>query len=183
MKRKEFLKSACTAGICSCAGLSFFPGRNLFAMSDDDKKGFDRRLDFIHKRFARLIEDMDSSIDEKTKAKILENLGRTCATENKEYYLKYKNNPEGFLEDVKQKWAERTEYNKETKIIKVIGKKQESCFCPLVDKSMTPKDFCNCSIGFNKEVFETILEKPVDIKIEESILHGGERCSFKINIL
>jgi predicted hydrocarbon binding protein len=109
-------------------------------------------------------------------------MGRTCAKENADEFLKFKDNPEGFLEDMKQKWAERTEYDKGTKTIRVIGRKQETCFCPFVDKSMTPKEFCNCSIGFNKEAFETILGKPVDVKIEESILRGGERCSFVINV-
>jgi predicted ArsR family transcriptional regulator len=115
--------------------------------------------------------------------KILENLGRACAKEHAASFEKFKGDPESFLGDLKKNWAERTEYDKKTKTMKVIGKKQESCFCPFVDKSMTPKDFCNCSIGFNKESFETVLGQPVDVIIEESILRGGERCSFVINLL
>jgi predicted hydrocarbon binding protein len=182
MKRKEFLKSACTLGMCSCAGASFLSGETFIASSDDTKKEADWRLGFIQKRFAKMIVGMDSTIDQETKTKILENLGRACAKENAASFVKFKGDPESFLEDMKQQWAERTEYDKNTKTMKIIGKKQESCFCPFVDKSMTPKDFCNCSIGFNKEAFETILGKPVDVKIEESILRGGERCSFTITM-
>jgi hypothetical protein len=182
MKRKDFIKSACTAGMCSCAGLSLLSA-NLFAMSDDAKKESDWRLGFMQKRFAKLIEGMNSSIDQETKTKILEGMGRTCAKAQTDSFMKFKDDPEGLLDHMKKAWAERTEYDKKTKTMKVIGRKEESCFCPFVDKSITPKDFCNCSIGFNKEAFEMVLGKPVDVKVEESILRGGERCSFVINIL
>jgi predicted hydrocarbon binding protein len=182
MERKEFLQSACTLGMCSCAGVSFLSGGTLPASFDDTKKESDWRLGFIQKRFAKMIGGMDSTIDQETKTKILENVGRTCAKENAASFAKFKGDPESFLEDMKRQWAERTEYDKYTKTMKIIGKKQESCFCPFVDKSMTPKDFCNCSIGFNKEAFETIMGQPVDVKVEESILRGGERCSFTITM-
>jgi predicted ArsR family transcriptional regulator len=182
MKRNEFLKSACTAGMCSCVGLTMLSGDSLVALSDDTKKESDWRLGFIRKRFAKLIEGLDSSLDEKTKVHILENLGRTCANENRDSFAKFKNNPEGFLENIQRQYAERTEYNKEAKTIRIVGRKQESCFCPFVDKAIMPKDFCNCTIGFNKESFETVLGKPVDVKIEESVLRGGERCTFLITI-
>jgi predicted ArsR family transcriptional regulator len=156
-------------------------GGVLLAENDDTKNKPDWRYGFIHKRFAKLIENMNSTIDQETRTKLLEGVGRTCAKENAESFKKYKGDLEGFLDEMKRQWAERTEHDIKTKTIKVIGKKQESCFCPFVDKSMTPKEFCNCSIGFNKEMFETIMGKPVDVKIDESILRGGERCRFIIS--
>jgi hypothetical protein len=41
MKRNDFLKSACTAGMCSCAGLTMLSGGSLVAVSDDTKKESD----------------------------------------------------------------------------------------------------------------------------------------------
>jgi predicted ArsR family transcriptional regulator len=181
MERKDFIKSACTLGMCSCAGLSLLSSGTL-AASDDAKNEADNRIAFVQKRFAKMIEGMNSSIDEETKTKILEGVGRTCANEYKESFINFKDNLEGFLDNMKKIWAEQTEYDKKTKTIKVIGKKQKSCLCPFVNNSMTPKDFCNCSIGFNKESFETVLGQPVDVKIEESILRGAERCSFTITM-
>ena len=81
---------------------------------------------------------------------------------------------------MKKNWAENVEYNKGKKSIRVVGKKAENCYCPLVDKSITPKDFCNCSMGWAKQTYETVFEKPVKVTIEESILFGGERCSHLI---
>jgi predicted ArsR family transcriptional regulator len=181
MKRNEFLKSACSLGMCSCAGISLLSA-GTFTVSEDAKKESDWRIEFIQKRFAKMMAGMDSIIDQETKVKILENLGRSCAKEFAESYEKFKGDPELFLSNLEKTWAERTEYDKKAKTIKVIGKKRESCGCPFVNKSMTPKDFCNCSIGFNKESFETVLGNPVDVKVEESILRGGEKCTFLITM-
>jgi len=182
MERKDFLKSACTIGMCSCAGVSLLSTGTLTAFSEIKEKESDWRIGFIQKRFAKMIAGMDSTLDQETKVRILENLGRACAKEHAASFEKFKGNPESFLADLKNSWAERTEYNKNTKTMKVVGKKQESCFCPFVDASITPKDFCNCSLGFNKESFETVLGQPVDVCIDESILRGGNRCSFTITL-
>jgi predicted ArsR family transcriptional regulator len=184
MKRKEFLSSACTLGMCSCAGFSFLPISTLTADSTGtQKKESDWRLEFIHKRFAKLIESLNTEVDQEVKKKIIEDMGRACAREYADLFKKYKDNPEGYLDEIKRRWAENTEYNKETKTIRIIGKKTESCGCPFVNGSLTPKNFCSCSNGYNKEVFETILGKTVDIKIEESILGGGQRCIHLIKVV
>ena len=181
MKRNEFLSSACTLGLCSCAGLSVVSGNTLSAGDDDSKKKeTDWRIGFMQKRFAGLIQSLGSNVDEQTRIKILESIGRTCAKENAEALKKYKDNPEGFLADIKEKWAENTEIDSKEKKIRIIGKKEPACFCPFVDQSLTPKHFCQCSLGNMKETFESILGKPVDATIEESILRGGERCTFVI---
>ena len=70
--------------------------------------------------------------------------------------------------------------NKNKKIIKIHDKKRETCFCPFVNHKFTSIDFCNCSIGWQKETYESILGKPVEVNIEESVLRGGKRCSFTI---
>jgi predicted hydrocarbon binding protein len=181
MKRKEFIASACTLGICSCAVLS---GGTLLSASSavaDEKE--DWRLGFMRTRFAKLIGILDSTVDGETKKKILENMGRACARENLAFYEKFKNDPEGYLNEVKQKWAERTEYDKEAQTIRIVGKKTEKCFCPFVDQSITPKDFCYCSSGYIKETLETVLGRPVEAVIEESKLRGGERCTHSATVI
>jgi predicted ArsR family transcriptional regulator len=181
MKRNQFLSSACTLGLCSCAGLSTVSSNTLLAGDDDSKKkATDWRIGFMQKRFAGLIQVLDSNVDEQTRIKILESIGRTCAKENAEALKKYKDNPEAYLKDIKEKWAENTEFDPQEKKIRVIGKKEPACFCPFVDKALTPKHFCQCSLGNMKETFETILGTPVEATIEESILYGGERCTFAI---
>ena len=183
MKRKEFLSSACKVGLCSCAGLSFLSGNVLFAQSESEgEKELKSKIGFMQRRFAKFLELLDNSVDNKTKEGIIQSLGRECAKESKEFYIKHKNNPEALLKEMEKFWAESSEYDKENNTIKIIGRPIEKCGCNLVDNSITPKDFCNCSKGWSMEAFSEILGKPVDVEILESVLMGGTRCSFAIKI-
>jgi len=51
---------------------------------------------------------------------------------------------------------------------KVPGKKNKSA------------SFCNCSRGWLMEIFETVLEEPVTVEMEDSIMKGGEQCRFSV---
>jgi hypothetical protein len=180
MERKDFLKSACTLGICSCACVSILSGTALASV--EEKKEQDWRIGFMQKRFAKLLEGINTSVPQETKMKILEDVGHTCALEYAESFTKFKGNPDAYLEELKKDFAENVTHDKNSKTIKIIGKKQDKCGCPFVNKSITPKDFCSCSIGYFKESMSTVLGQPVDVKIEESVLRGGERCNFTITV-
>ena len=183
MNRKEFLKSACKVGLCSCAGIVIFTGTNESQNQEDNKvKQLQGNLDFMHKRFARLIEILDVNLQEEKKNKILMELGSACAKENENYLIQYENNLGGFLDDIQKRWIERVEYKENGTVIKLTGKKTEKCGCPFVKAELTPVEFCNCSKGWQREAFETIIKKPVEVKIVESVLRGGERCSFEIKV-
>ena len=178
MKRNEFIRKACSAGMCSCAGFSLLSAGSSGEKTSDAEKKLKQTMEFIQKRFARLMQGMNLSVSGETRKKILEDVGRSCAGAYRDSFIKFKNDPEGFLNFIKKDWAERTEYDKTAKTMRIIGHKTERCVCPFVEKSITPKEFCDCSIGFNKEALEIVFGKPVDVKIEESVLRGGERCTF-----
>jgi predicted hydrocarbon binding protein len=42
---------------------------------------------------------------------------------------------------------------------------------------------CNCSLGWQKHTWETLLQKKVKVELTESVLRGGKRCVFKIHIV
>ena len=65
--------------------------------------------------------------------------------------------------------------------VRVAGK-PGPCACPLTKAGRTPADFCRCSIGWNEAAFSTVVGKPVRIELEESVLRGDPRCSFRITI-
>ncbi len=52
-------------------------------------------------------------------------------------------------------WGTDFQWNKEKGIVTVSVAEGE-CSCPLVDNKRTPAFFCNCSVGYQKEAFETI---------------------------
>ena len=59
----------------------------------------------------------------------------------------------------------------------------EKCYCPLVkdyDQKLLPS-FCNCSRGWIKELFESTLGKPVDVKLQKSIRRGDNIRKNKVS--
>ncbi len=184
MDRKDFFKKSCKAGLCACAGFAVLNQSTALATGTNSvKNNEDWRIGFMQKRYAKLIDILNLNLDENTQDKILENLGRACSKESEKDRLKFKGDIEGFLKDLKSQWAEDASYDKEKGEIRIVGKKVESCFCPLAGDKSISKTICNCSLGWQKETLESIIGKPFNAKIESSFLRGGDRCSFSAQIL
>lgn len=184
MDCKDFFKKACLYGFCSCAGLSLFANSSAFASDNiENNEDQDWKLEFVQNRFSKLIYILKYSVSEETKNQILENLGRECSMNAAKNYEKFKGDIEGFLKNLQETWAQKATYDKDKKEIAIIGKKSDTCFCPFVDMSKMSKDFCNCSLGWQKETFKTIMGKEVTGQIDSSVLRGGESCNFTIRVV
>ena len=186
MQRKDFLKS-CTMGVCSCFAITALMPNNLKSQEKTEEespevKKLKGQMEFVHKRFATLLGLLNTEMDDEERVKMFEELGRTCSSEYKETYMKFENNLPGFLDEIRGKWVKEANYDKENQTIELIGTKSDDCFCPLAKKSITPESFCECSKGWQKGVFEAITGKKVKATVLESVLRGGERCSFKIQM-
>ncbi|MEJ2545835.1 MAG: hypothetical protein P8Y99_17365, partial [Calditrichaceae bacterium] len=123
-----------------------------------------------------------ADMDPEKRVKMFEELGRACSSEYKETYMKFENNLQGFLDEIQGKWVKEAKYDTEKKTILITGTKSDDCFCPLAKKSVTPEVFCECSKGWQKGVFEGITGKKVEATVVESVLRGGDRCSFQIEM-
>jgi predicted hydrocarbon binding protein len=186
MKRNEFFKT-CGAGICGCGVLGLLAP--LTARADDasastaaapvDPELLKQQLEGARERFARLLSVMDEQLDVATRGKVLQGMGRECSREYSAFFNKYRGDLQGFLEKIKTAWVEQTEYDEKTGMLRVIGK-PAPCACPLVKMGRTPAEFCDCSRGWTQAAFSTVLGRPVTVEIEESVLRGGSRCSFRI---
>jgi hypothetical protein len=181
MKRTEFLKSACTYGLCGCMGVSFLTGSKLFAA---DKANGDNepdwRISFMQTRFHDLITILNDNLDKETLIPMLKQLGSKCGDT---FANDYKNNPEGFFNFIKGMWADSVDYDSEKGIIKVKEKVRDSCNCPMVKEKEAPGILCNCSLGTQKRIYESLFNRKVNVTLESSILRGDERCSFTIQLL
>jgi hypothetical protein len=65
------------------------------------------------------------------------------------------------------------------------GERQAAaCFCPLVREtgSRISLDYCYCSAGWYRGIYEGIFGSPVEVTVEESLLNGDDRCRFTIRI-
>lgn len=72
-------------------------------------------------------------------------------------------------------------WDKEKGVVTSTGPEGD-CGCPLVSMKRTPAVWCNCSIGYQKETFETIFGRPVQSRLKESKLAGSKRCVFEITL-
>ena len=180
MDRKEFFKKACSYGACTCAGLVLSPAALLANDSTPENKEEDFRIGFIQERMAKFIEGMDNKLDEETSTALLENMGRQCAQGNHKKAEQYKGNLKGYLKSIAP-YVDKAELDEEKGTIKIVGVVNNSCFCPFVDISKMPKEFCNCTKGWQKETYEAIIGKPVEVIIDESVLRGSNRCAFTIS--
>lgn len=183
MDRRNLLKSVCGISLCSCCAALAQANQDTEQANQPDKDSGRLRYetDFMRKRFASLVQTMSETLDEKTMCSIFEAMGRKCAREFNNVIAPYKGRPEAFLESIQKQWVESARFDKEAGTIRIVDK-SATCTCPFVDKKMTPSAFCNCTIGWQKQAYETVFEKKVDVKIEESILKGGKQCIFKIDI-
>lgn len=75
---------------------------------------------------------------------------------------------------------ETVDYDKEKGVTHIIEKKRKTCACPMAKMFKVPSFMCICSVGTQKAKYEKLFNVPVEVKLEESILTGGERCRFTI---
>ena len=62
------------------------------------------------------------------------------------------------------------------------------CHNPMIREALLEEDrpidpiFCNCSGGFIKNYWESVLECPVDVELFDSVIKGGKFCEFAIHL-
>jgi predicted hydrocarbon binding protein len=163
-------------------GLSFLNSGEIFAGSKNSTSNeeTDWRIDFMRNRFRDLINILNNDLDKESLIPILKQLGSKCG----EGFAKdFKNNPQGFFTFIKERWAESVNYAEGKGIIRVNEKVRNSCNCPFVKDKDAPDVLCNCSLGTQKKIYESLFGRQVEVKLEKSVLRGDERCSFTIKLL
>lgn len=173
----------CSLGMCSCAATVFLPTETAQAQPGNaEMDALKGKLDFVQKRFAKLVEILNENLDEPARKKVWESLGRDHARDYRSLTDRYKGNLRGFLDDIQKQWVEKAEYDEQAGTIRITDK-SPVCTCPLVKQGLTPQDFCNCTLGWQKEAYSAVVGRPVGVVLEESILRGGKKCVFRIQIL
>ncbi len=127
-----------------------------------------------------LLNEVDGYIDDKELAKILEKRGRTCVGPN--YIKKAKDaarNTKSIDDFVKKLSKTLPMLKKEGDKVYMVYPK---CYCHHIKglEGDIPKSYCYCSIGWVKELFEQALNKPINVKLESSILGGDKTCRLRV---
>ena len=181
MTRSQFLKG-CASGTCSCAAVALVPLEPARAQTGNSEAAeLQRKIDACQVRFAKLVGILNQNLDPPMRKKIFQSLGRECARQYQDLTGKYANDLEGFLAMARTKWIEKVEFDEKAGTIRITDK-GPNCTCPLVKQGSTPPEFCDCTLGWQKEAYSAMLGRPVEAELEESILRGGSRCIFRIRI-
>jgi hypothetical protein len=60
----------------------------------------------------------------------------------------------------------------------------DKCYCGSVSKSkgIMPLEYCACSAGWYKRLFEETLKREIRVEVKKSIISGAKTCEFVITI-
>jgi hypothetical protein len=59
----------------------------------------------------------------------------------------------------------------------------DRCYCGRVkhtQQAFPTNTYCHCSAGWYKSLFEAAFDKPVKVRLKQSIIQGADRCEFEI---
>lgn len=175
MDRKTFLTSAAaTVGGCFC-GAALTAAEPAPTADTPETRDLRHKVAFMQKRVARLV----AALDEPTRRRVLETMGRECAKEFSGLTERFRGKPQEFLDEARKQWMKEASYDPASGTIRVVDRAAH-CTCAFVQPGLTPADFCSCTLGWQKEAYATILGGPVDAELESSVLRGGSCCAFRI---
>lgn len=159
----------------------------------DDPSRAEIRIRFAEDWVKRFMEVLDTEVNPATRERIMLANGRAC-------FLDWINNDgpdikpttlDGYSARVAERddGAVRVEGNviffqfmsaAETGLPSDEG----ACLCPMVESKPAglSDTYCQCSVGYVKQWYEMIFERPVEVELLDSVLRGGRRCKFKITV-
>ena len=128
------------------------------------------------------IERLEHEVGKEKSLKIMENCGRDCCRKHARYkkLIKESKSIEEFLDKLSTGGFQFKLKDKST----VVGE-YNKCYCYQVKQTKKPfptKTYCHCGAGHIKEIFESFLEKPVDVELVQSVITGAGSCKFLIHI-
>jgi predicted hydrocarbon binding protein len=132
-----------------------------------------------------MMEALDQAVDEPTRQAIMQACGRQCIstnTLNKARKLsKAAPDLDDLLAQLNQAHIGGGHLHREGGVIHAA---YDRCYCGSVSHAKEPLSptYCQCSCGWYRQLFETLLERSVTVELVSSIIQGDESCRFKIMI-
>lgn len=128
-----------------------------------------------------LMENLDTQIGEPQRVALMEARGRACARGGPAKRAEsFKGNLDGFIADMVAHLGPEG-VRREGNVVKVT---YQACYCPMVAPLAEPLSptYCACSLGWLKEMYETVTGKPVTVQALETIKRGGKACRFEVTL-
>ena len=90
-----------------------------------------------------------------------------------------KENPDIVFKAFKEEYYNTSKFEKDGNKIKLIF---EECTCPMVKQGVDNPFLCNCTVGYSINIFKTLFNRPVKVKLLKSILNGDDICEQEISV-
>jgi hypothetical protein len=183
MKRSEFLKSAAAACLVS-PGSPFRGGQEAppaTGPSAQERLRREREERFKEAYILTLMENIERRVDPVSRVLLMRECGRACARRGG--LLKLAREHRGDLKAFVAAAAgilgpENVRFLDEA----TVHWSYPRCYCELVahGPERLPALYCECSVGWVLEMFETALQRPVQVRLLQSIKSGGASCVFRV---
>ena len=181
MQRRDFLKNACAAGLCSCTVANLLAADEPTAAATTTPPPEDWRVNFAKQRYGKLVSTVATKVDPATFRDIIEEVGRFCGGTG--FAGQFVGDLDGFVAEIQKRWGATVEHRKEAGIVQLaFGSGSGDCHCPLMSKSTVPAAACSCSVGSIRQMFTIVTQRAVACELKESLLQGGTRCAFEIRL-
>ncbi len=198
MDRKKFLRVAGQVGM-GCCGLSLLgpaAGQVLQASSQAAPAAGaatpdSRKVEWAKTWAKRFFDVLDAELDEPARRRIMERNGCACHQGS----LKGAK-PRATVEQMVKAIADangaesirvdgNTIYFSYVKNPRGLRVADGYCLCPLVEDGPPglSKTFCYCSVGYVRDMFETVTGRKAKVELLESLKGGGKTCRFRIDML
>lgn len=177
--RRAFLKKLCMAGAGGMFLLAAGPadGRaetQAAQPAEDPEKGFSKEW------IVAAVGNMEATLPESETIGVLEECGRRCARRGAvKTAIECAGDIDKLLAGLRGWIGEGNVRREGAEITLVYGK----CYCPNVrDVEKVPAVYCNCSRGWVREMFETVMGRPCDVALLASIKRGDPECRLVVRV-
>ncbi len=187
MNRRKFVTHGCACGALIMAGLAETSSDVLAA---DPPPQDDLTYKINPPQVMAVLTDIDRSDDKNLIDAVFTRLGYQCFHSRgdlKTIAERRRANFQGYVDSVnanRARYWEKLDYDKDGGIIKVTSRKFGKCVCAYGQCQKPAKALCtHCCKAFQTELFKAMTGHDVSVKIDESILLGGERCRTTVRLL
>jgi len=186
MERKQFLKaSLCLGALCgarSAFSQETEPAATAAASpSAPQPSACERQLEFARGWVRSFMEGVDAQLPEPQRVALMEARGRACARGGAARMAEaHKGNLDGFIAAMASHMGPDG-LRREGDVVRV---QYPTCYCPMVSEMEQPisATYCDCSVGWLKEMYETVTGGPVNVEVLETVKRGGKACRFNVTV-
>jgi hypothetical protein len=176
MNRKQFL------GTFLCAGAAAGPlpaAEDAQTTTAPPLTPCDEKAEFARGWITRFVATLDAEVPAADLTGLMEARGRSCARQGPIGVAEKCRGDVDQLVSTMQGWLGANAVTREGNLVRLAYPR---CLCPMVREvatSLSPT-YCQCSVGWIKEMFETAWGGPVSVEALETVKRGGSSCRFDI---